>query len=65
MLGSTLGFPICGTPHIDVDSYLPGPPKEPKIMDPILPVLSILGYWSIILGSVGGPGRHIDVDTPA
>ena len=27
-----------------------------KIMDPILPVLSILGYWAIILGSFGGPG---------
>ena len=24
--------------------------KSPKIMDPILPVLSILGYWAIILG---------------
>ena len=28
-----------------------------KIMDPILPILSILGYWSIILGSFGGPGN--------
>ena len=27
-----------------------------KIMDPMLPILSILGYWSIILGSFGGPG---------
>ena len=27
-----------------------------KIMDPILPILSILGYWAIILGSFGGPG---------
>ena len=27
-----------------------------KIMDPILPRLSILGYWSSILGSFGGPG---------
>ena len=27
-----------------------------KRMDPILPVLSILGYWAIILGSFGGPG---------
>ena len=26
-----------------------------KIMDPILLVLSILGYW-VILGSFGGPG---------
>ena len=26
-----------------------------KIMDPILPILSILGYWAIILGSFGGP----------
>ena len=28
-----------------------------KIMEPILPIPSILGYWSIILGSFGGPGR--------
>ena len=27
-----------------------------KIMDPILPILSILGYWAVILGSFGGPG---------
>ena len=27
-----------------------------KTMDPILPILSILGYWAIILGSFGGPG---------
>ena len=25
-------------------------------MGPILPILSILGYWAIILGSVGGSG---------
>ena len=25
-------------------------------MDPILPILSLLGYWAIILGSFGGPG---------
>ena len=25
-------------------------------MDPILPILSMLGYWAIILGSFGGPG---------
>ena len=25
-------------------------------MDPVLPVLSILGYIAIILGSFGGPG---------
>ena len=24
--------------------------KRPKMMDPILPVLSILGYWAITLG---------------
>ena len=29
-----------------------------KIMDPILPILSILGYWAIILGSFGGPGDN-------
>ena len=27
-----------------------------KIMDPIVPILSILGYWAIILGPSGGPG---------
>ena len=27
-------------------------------MHPVLPVLSILGYWAIILGSLGGPGRY-------
>ena len=30
-----------------------------KIMDPILPILSFLGYWSIILGSFGGPGMEM------
>ena len=29
-----------------------------KIMDPILPILSMLGNWSIILGSFGGPGMN-------
>ena len=29
-----------------------------KIMDPILPILSILGYGSVILRSFGGPGRY-------
>ena len=24
----------------------------PKIMDPILPIVSMLGYWAIILGTV-------------
>ena len=28
-----------------------------KMMDPILPVLSMLEYWAIILGSFGGPGK--------
>ena len=32
-----------------------------KIMDPILPILSILGYWAIILGSFGGPGTYIHI----
>ena len=30
-----------------------------KTMDPILPILSVLGYWAIILGSFGGPGRGV------
>ena len=29
-----------------------------KIMDPVLTILSILGYWAIILSSFGGPGRY-------
>ena len=28
-----------------------------KIMDPVLPILSILGYRAIILGSLGGLGN--------
>ena len=32
---------------------LPGPPKCPKIMEPILPVLSILGYGAIAFGASG------------
>ena len=27
-----------------------------QIMDPILPILSVLRSWAIILGSFGGPG---------
>ena len=27
-----------------------------KTMDPILPRLSILGYWAILMGSFGSPG---------
>ena len=30
--------------------------KMAKTMDPTLPILSILGYWAMILGSFGGPG---------
>ena len=33
--------------------------KRAKIMDPILPLLSILGYWANILGSFGGSGIYI------
>ena len=28
-------------------------------MDPILPIVSVLRYWSMILGSVGVPGMYI------
>ena len=31
--------------------------KMAKIMDPILPVLSIWGYWAIVLGFFGGSGN--------
>ena len=41
-----------------VITYVPGPPKVPKIMGPILTILSILEYWAIILGTFGGPGKH-------
>ena len=30
-----------------------------KIMDPILPILSILGYWAVVLGSFGGSGVQL------
>ena len=30
--------------------------KMAKVMDPILSILCLLGYWAIILGSFGGPG---------
>ena len=35
-----------------------------KTMDPILPILSILGYWAIILGSFGGPGAWVSDAIP-
>ena len=35
-----------------------------KKMDPILLVFSILGYWSIILGSFGGPAMLMDSSMP-
>ena len=34
-----------------------------KIMDPIMPILSILGNWAIILGFFGGPGMHVITPT--
>ena len=34
-----------------------------KAMDPILPILSLLGYWAIILGSFGGPGLDMILST--
>ena len=30
--------------------------KMASIMDPILPIVRIVGYWAIILSSFGGPG---------
>ena len=33
-------------------------------MDPILTILSVLGYWAIILGSFGGPGRSYELSKP-
>ena len=35
----------------------------PKIMDSILPILSILGYWAIILGTFKGPGISTTITT--
>ena len=50
--------------YIDLDLYL-DLQRRAKIVDPILPMLSILGYWAIILGSFGGPGRsHHLVEEP-
>ena len=34
--------------------------KMAKILDPILSILSILGYWAIILGIFGGPGEVLE-----
>ena len=32
----------------------------PKILEPILPILSILGYWAVILGTFEGPGSKLE-----
>ena len=48
--------PCWGTPLGDTWTS-----KMPRIMDPILPILSILGYWAIILGTLGGPGTALQV----
>ena len=45
---------ICFPPEL---GYTTWTSKMAKIMDPILPTLCILGYWHIILGSFGGPGK--------
>ena len=34
----------------------------PKRMDLILAILSILGYWAILLGTLGGPGCFLSKD---
>ena len=47
-----------------MDPILPKPmtqhPKNreysPKIVGPLLPILSLRGYWAIIFGTLGGPG---------
>ena len=44
---------------LQVDTYL-DLQSIAKIRDPILPRVSILGYWAILLGSFGGPGRYLD-----
>ena len=33
--------------------------KMPKRIDPMLPILSVLGCWAIILGTFGGPGTWL------
>ena len=48
---------------------VPGPPKIPKIMDPILGILSILGVLGHLVGHFGSPGRGLQpspkgTDTP-
>ena len=39
---------------------LPGPPKEPKIMDQYPKIESIGSIGSILLGSFGGPGTNFE-----
>ena len=47
----SLPMPSEGHEYLDLQSLA-------KIMDPILPILSIWGYSAIILGSFGGPGTY-------
>ena len=47
----------CKTGLNDGRLDVPGPPRCPNTMDHILPILSILGYWTIILGTLSGPRR--------
>ena len=41
----------------------PSTSKMAIMIDPILPIPSILGYWAIILGSFGGPGGWLHIHT--
>ena len=58
--GSVVRNSIEHTVHYEaLGQHLPGPATVPKIMDTILPLLSTLGYWAIMLGTFGGPGNAV------
>ena len=45
--------------YMHIWTYIPGPPKEPKIMAQYPKIESIGSIGSILLGSFGGPGTYI------
>ena len=47
-----------GLSNYNIITWTSKMPKMPKIMDPVLPILSILGYGAILLGTFGGPGMN-------
>ena len=47
-----LGWGWRGAEAIRDRRGFPAPLKTPKSMDPILPILSIVGYWAIVLATL-------------